>query len=248
MAQKPRAALLDELRGLMILNVVAFHLCYDLAFLFMVDMPWFHSLYAYYWQQWMAGSLIFFAGISCRYARDNRKRGLQTLLWGVLLTAVSLVIMPGQPIFFGILHFMGTAMLLFVLLRPLLDKLPPAGGFWAGLALHLLTRGVPYGFVGLGPLSVELPSDLYQSSWLFPLGLPHPGFAAADYFPLLPWLFLFFAGAYLGVPMSQGRLPGWVYSSRLPWLGWLGRKTLVIYLLHQPILYGILWVLFGYIL
>ncbi len=248
MTKKPRAVLLDELRGLMILNVVAFHLCYDLVYLFGVPMPWFYTPYAYYWQQWMAGSLIFFAGISCRYARSNQKRGVQTLLWGLLLTAVSLVILPGQPIFFGILHFMGAAMLLFDLLHPLLDKLSPMAGLWAGMALHLLTRGVPYGFVGLGPFSLALPPAIYQSRWLFPLGLPYPGFAAADYFPLLPWLFLFFAGAYLGVPMRQGRLPGWVYTSHLPWLAWLGRKTLVIYLLHQPILFGILWVLFGYIL
>ena len=248
MTEKRRAALLDELRGLMILNVVAFHLCYDLVFLFGVNMPWFHTLYAYYWQQWMAGSLIFFAGISCRYTRSNIRRGVQTLLWGMLLTAVSLVIMPEQPIFFGILHFMGTAMLLFALLRPVLDKLSPVVGMCVSYGIHLITRGVPRGYIGLYPLAVTLPSALYQSKVLFPLGLPHASFAAADYFPLLPWLFLFFAGAYLGIPMREGRLPNWVYEPHLPFMSWLGRKTLIIYLLHQPIIFGILWVLFGYIL
>ena len=248
MTEKRRAALLDELRGLMIINVVAFHLCYDLVYLFGVNMPWYHTIYAYYWQQWMAGSLIFFAGISCRYTRSNIRRGVQTLLWGMVLTAVSLVIMPEQPIFFGILHFMGIAMLLFALLRPVLDKLTPVVGMCVSYVIHLITRGVPRGYIGLYPLAVKLPWALYQSKLLFPLGLPHAGFTAADYFPLLPWLFLFFAGAYLGVPMREGRLPGWVYEPHLPFMGWLGRKTLIIYLLHQPIIFGILWVLFGYIL
>lgn len=248
MAEKRRAALLDELRGLMIVNVVAFHLLYDLVYLFGVRIPWFHTSYAYYWQQWMAGSLIFFAGISCRYARSNLRRGVQTLLWGFVLTAVTLVILRNQAILFGILHFMGTAMLLFALLRPLLDKLPPKAGCWAALVLHLLTRGVSRGYLGIGGLSVVLPAQIYQAGWLFPLGFPSPGFATVDYFPLLPWFFLFVAGAYLGVPMKAGRLPDFVYRSWVPPLGWLGRKTMVIYLLHQPVLYGILWVVFGYIL
>ena len=81
--------------------------------------------------------------------------------------------------------------------------------------------------------------------WLYPLGLLAPGFHSADYFPLLPWFFLFLAGTVLG---------GWCLDHRdsrvltltLPGaLTWPGRHSLLIYLLHQPILFGVSYLIWG---
>ena len=75
-------------------------------------------------------------------------------------------------------------------------------------------------------------------TWLYPLGLTAPGFHSADYFPLLPWFFLFLIGTVFG---------GWCLAHRdnriltapLPGpLTWPGQHSLLIYVLHQPVLYG----------
>ena len=75
--------------------------------------------------------------------------------------------------------------------------------------------------------------------WLYPLGLGE--FEGADYFPLLPWLFCFLAGSFAGVWAKAGKFPGWMYKSRARWLSWLGKHTLVIYVVHQPVIFGLCW-------
>lgn len=240
-----RIFLLDELRGLLILNVVAYHTLYDLVYLFGVKLPWFRSEGAYWWQQWMSGSLIFLAGISCLLTRSNLRRGVKTFLLGMVLTAATALVMPGELILFGILHFMGCAMLLFALLQPLLDKIPPRAGLWACLALFVLTKNIYYGNVGIPYLwEVAVPEAFYASPLLFPLGLPHPTFASSDYFPLVPWAFLFLAGSFLGRKIPAGKVPDFARKSRLPLLGRVGRHTLGIYLVHQPLIYALLFLFF----
>ena len=53
--------------------------------------------------------------------------------------------------------------------------------------------------------------------------------------------FCFLAGSFTGVWAKEGRFPRWMYRSRLPWLSWLGRHTLVIYVVHQPVVFGLCW-------
>ena len=136
-------------------------------------------------------------------------------------------------------------MVLFWLLRPLLDKIP----LWAGLAvfglLTWLTWNIQNGQLGFAPIwSLQLPASWYQSNWLMPLGFVPNGFFSADYFPLLPWVFVFFAGSLAGVPLKEGRFPAFVYPTHVRWLAAVGRHTLWIYLLHQPVIYGVLSLIF----
>ena len=70
----------------------------------------------------VAATFMFIAGITCRFSRSNWKRGGLTLLAALALTVGTLLVMPSQQIWFGILHFMGSAMLLFALLDPLLSR------------------------------------------------------------------------------------------------------------------------------
>jgi len=244
-----RLPLLDELRGLMIVNVVAYHTLYDLVYLFGVGIPWFHTLGAYFWQQWMSGSLVLLAGVSCRFSRSNARRGLRVLGLGMALSLGTWLAMPGQFIAFGILHFMGSAMLLFALLRPRLDKVPRRAGLWVCLALFVLTKGIYYGRVGIPYLlELDLPRWLYSTPFLFPLGLPGEEFLSADYFPLLPWLFLFLAGSFEGVKARAGQVPEFCRRPHLPALGLAGRHTMAIYLAHQPLIFAFLFVLFRIIM
>lgn len=245
--KKQRVHLLDEFRGFVILLMVFYHGVYDIVFIFDVDFPFFYSPFMHYLQVFIAGTFIIVSGIACRFSRNNLKRGALALGLGLLFTLVTAVVMPDQIVMFGVLHLLGSAMILFALLRPLLDKLPPLSGTLLFVLLQIFTLRVPSGLLGYPPLAVRLPESLYANPYLFWLGFPSPSFFSSDYFPLIPWVFLFLAGSYFGVFFQQGRAPKFAYRSHCPPLAKIGRHTIWIYLLHQPIVYGILWVFFNLI-
>lgn len=97
-----------------------------------------------------------------------------------------MLVMPSEQILFGVLHLIGAAVLLSALLRRFLDRAPALPGAIASFVLFLFLRSVPMGYLGIGELQLfELPRQLYSVPFLFPLGLPGPGFYSADYFPLI---------------------------------------------------------------
>ena len=232
-----RVPLLDELRGLSILLMVLYHGAFDLIAFCGVSIPLYDAPFLQrFLQPLFAGLFILISGAVCRYSRSNLRRGLALLACALAVTLITLAVSPDFPDLWGILHLLGAGMVLFALLRPLLDRAPPLPGAAVCGALFLLFYRLPYGALGFGPFTLPLPEALYRVRWLFPLGLPASTFASADYFPLLPWLALFFAGAYLGVPLRAGRMPAFFYRPRCRPLAAIGRCTLWIYLLHQPAL------------
>lgn len=144
---------------------------------------------------------------------------------------------------FGVLTLLGAAMLITGLLQPLLQKIPA----WAGLVVSLLLFAATYhtqdGFWQLGPWQILLPGAWYANLFTAFFGFFPRGFFSTDYFPLLPWLFLFWAGYFLHFCMGRARMEPLRRSVCAP-LGWLGRHSLGIYLLHQPVIYGVLLLLF----
>ena len=241
--RKPRVRLIDEIRGADVILMLIFHAYYDLVYIFGVRPPRGVAVFMAHLQPVIAMTFIVLAGISCRFSRDNRRRGIRVLCLGLALSAVTLFAIPSEAIYFGILHFMGAAMILFRLLGPLLDKPEPVPGFLTSLLLFLVLYNLPNGTVGFARLvTIPLPASWYAGHALLPLGF---GGMGSDYFPLLPWIFLFFAGSYLGVLIERGVFPTFVYRSVCPPLGWLGQKTLWVYMLHQPVIYGVLWLVFA---
>lgn len=242
MRKPDRVCLLDELRGLAVLLMIFYHGAYDAVYIFrFTGSGWFTSAPMDFLQRYIAVSFILIAGIMGRYSRSNFRRGVKTFLCGLLVTAVTLLVMPSERILFGILHFLGAAMMLLGLCEPLLRKIPAAAGVLLSAVLYLATDSIGQGWIGLGPLRLELPRALYDAGFLFPLGLHPLIFASADYYPLLPWIFLFLAGYWLGEAFYQRRMPDFCYREHLPALGWIGRHALIIYLVHQPVVYGVLW-------
>lgn len=243
-AGRRRVPTLDELRGFLIIYVVVYHLLYDLAVLFPGGVPWMFSDWMNGLRDFMTGTLIVISGISCHYSRNNLRRGLKTLGWGMALTVVTLIFMPSQLIIFGILHFYGVAMMLYHPLEQLLRKVPVWPGAAASLLLFFFTKNIYYGTVGLFGVTINVPSFFYNRLLLWPLGFQCRGVSSADYYPLLPWFFLFLLGALVGRAIKDGGFPRWFYQSHIPPLGWVGSRTLPIYLIHQPVLYGVLYLVF----
>ena len=236
-----RVHLLDELRGMAILLMIVDHMMYDGYFLL-----GFHAIGWWFRQPMLSVRSLFavlfllISGIACRYSHSNMKRGALCFGLGMVITLVTWIVAPDQLILFGILHAMGLSMLLVGMFGKLFDRLPPLPGMILMLILSLLSWDIRFGRFGIpGIWQVEIPASFYQFDLLSPLGFPSPGFHSADYFPLMPFFFVFLMGFYLGVYFKKGKMPAWTYASHSRTLGLIGRHTLIIYLLHQPILYGI---------
>lgn len=244
-----RVHLLDELRGFLIIYVVIYHALYDLAVIFPIGIAdWFFCPLMETVRDLFTGSLIVISGISSLYSRSNIRRGARTLLLALGLTLVTYIFMPDQLIIFGILHFFGTAMLLYGICEPLLRKIPTLTGAAGSLLLFFFTRHVYDGYLGLfGQFRIALPAFLYNKPWLFPVGFFCAGIESADYYPILPWFFLFLLGSFLGRYIRDGRAPQSFWELQVPWLAYIGRHTMIIYLLHQPIVYGLLLLIFSLI-
>jgi uncharacterized membrane protein len=230
---------IDALRGVAIVMMVVYHLTYDLV------------LFGYYRANVLAGPWLIFAraiaslfillaggSLALSHARIGHRisgwslyrnylvRGLKLLGWGMTITLVTQVYMGRGVIIFGILHLIGTATIL----------------AYPFLSFHLANLVLGAAIIALG---IYLNQLLVSHPWLLLLGLRPPTLYQLDYFPLLPW----FGVVLLGIFIGQALYPGGRRWFNLPGLGewpgvqllvWLGRRSLLIYLLHQPVLIAIL--------
>lgn len=242
-AQKTRYRWLDILRGAAVVNMVAFHFCYDWFEVFARQPGWYFLWPSRLWQQAICCTFILTAGFSAHLGRRALRHGLILNLCGLAVSAVTLLALPSEAVRFGILNLLGCAVLLVWLLRPALEKLPAAAGLCASLFLFALTRHLPEGYLGLlGLWRLELPAGLYRRNALAFLGLPGPTFTSSDYFPLAPWFFLFLAGWFL-CRLARPRLDGFLPRLACPPLEWVGRYSLGLYLIHQPVCMAVCWLL-----
>lgn len=220
-----RIAGIDAIRGFSLILMVAYHLLYDLhVFLgapaWIVYNPAFRVL-----QPFFAGVFITLAGVSSRFSRSNVRRGLKVLGVSLLVTLATYWI--GSPVWFGILQFLGVAMVFYGLTEALWRK---ADGWIMPLVCLVGVLLSNWLLAGVNP--VDAP-------YLFPLGFVQAGFWSSDYFPILPWLFVFLFGTWLGRLVREDKLPDWFYRWNPPFFPAVGRKSLLIYILHQPILYAL---------
>lgn len=243
-----RVHLIDEVRGLSILLMIVYHTFFDIVCIFNVKIAAFYSPFVEFLAVFFAGLFIFISGTACHYSRNNLKRGAFCFGAGMVITIVTYFFMRDELVQFGILHFLGICMMLFPLFKKLFYKIPSYIGAFLCIFLFLLTYNVPNGFLGFsGIFSIQLPSAFYNTPFLFPLGFPYPDFFSTDYFSIFPWIFVFAAGGFFGVSVKEKKLPAFAYKMHIPPLAFIGRHTLIIYLLHQPVVYGILYVIFSLI-
>ncbi|NPE29199.1 DUF1624 domain-containing protein [Methanococcoides sp. SA1] len=233
---------IDLLRGIAITLMVFFHLLYDLDY------------FGYYDNDVRTGAVfligraaaflfIFVAGISLTLSFSKQlemeqtkpqfmkyvKRGTNIFLWGMAITAGSYIFLREGIIIFGVLHFIGVAI---ILSYPFLKHRS------ASLVAAILTilAGIP-----LRTLTIEQP-------WLLWVGIQPTGFRSYDYFPLIPWFGVMLMGIYTGNVLYPQYKRKFILSdiSELPHikvLTYMGKRSLLIYLLHQPILIAILYIM-----
>ncbi|MCZ0810932.1 heparan-alpha-glucosaminide N-acetyltransferase [Roseovarius sp. EGI FJ00037] len=232
-----RMLLPDVLRAAALAGMVLFHFVYDLQFFGhlppgTVHQPGWDAL-----AHLVAGGFIFLAGASLYLAHARRirwsaagRRLAQIALAALLVSLATYAMMPDYFVYFGILHAIATFSLL-------------------GLAF-LRLRLVVVGLVALGvfllPRFVQDEAFAHPALWWLGLSLnPAP---ALDFEPLFPWFAVFLAGL---ISMRLAARLGWLgraarYDPRAMqgacrWILWAGRNTLPLYLLHQPLLFALIW-------
>lgn len=246
MDTRNRVGFLDEVRGFAIICMVVYHLMVDLKYLFGVDVPIFFESWFDIIRNVFAGAFIFISGIVCNYSRSNLKRGVQCFFIGMIFTFVTGFLSPDSPDMFGILHCLGICMMIYGLFQSIFEKFPEILGILINIILFMLTFNFKKGYTGIHELfKTAVPSVFYNIGVLYPLGFPSDSFSTLDYFPLFPWLFLFLAGSFYGVYVKEKRAPKFFYKTHIPFLAAAGRYTIWIYVLHQPIIYPILCLIFG---
>jgi len=242
--KKKRIEIIDALRGLSVLLMVIHHMLYNLTSF--LGAPWwvyknpvFDVLQAFF-----IGVFLFVSGVSSRFSRSNIRRGLIALGLAVLISAVTYLM--GMPIWFGILHLLGLCMVFFGLTRKLWDLIP--------------RKAAPVIFITLIVGSAVAKSKLMLTSELlwarnllailgwrqadkFDISLlpwdPDFVHGSFDYQTILPWLFVFLLGTWAGQYIAERKLPDWFYERKVPFFPLIGRHALLIYILHQPIMYVI---------
>ena len=245
MKNERRIAVIDLLRGVAVLLMLGYHTVVSFGWYYRIT-P-FDTLFGLLKDgapQLISSLFILVSGICSYYSSSNIKRGLRVTGCAAGITLVTAVILPalgmsGLDIYFGILHFLGCAMLLSPLLKKLAEHIPATAGIPLMLILFAFTREISEGFLGFGgSLSIRLPDSLRQAGFLFPIGIYSDSFYSSDYYPLLPWLFLFTVGIYLGSLLKRSQLRESAYRKTVPFVEFIGRHALIIYIAHTPAIYA----------
>lgn len=260
-----RFHVLDEIRGITLCSMILYHAVWDLVYMFGRDWEWYRSDFAYIWQQSICWSFILLSGFCFSLGKKKFKRGLVIFGAGVVISLVTEIFMPQNRIRFGVLTLLGSCMLIMAVvekgsewIRSRRDEeflsehgqRNSSSAVWKLIICFMLfaiTKRINYGVLGFSDVILaDLPTALYSLGDLGNfLGFTEMTFYSTDYFSLMPWFFLYLAGYFLHKWFVE---KDWMDKlSSAPSLGkwWrvLGKYSLIIYMLHQPVIYGILYVL-----
>ena len=230
---------LDILRGFAILCMIILHLFWDLDYFGILPLN--TNLYSFN----LIVPVIFFLLVGICQAVNNNKymnqpkkmyfRSIQRGLWilnlGILFTLLTAIFLPDRPILFGVLHCIGCCLILSTLLL----RFKSTNVILAAL---IIVSGLTLGFFYTteNPNMVELATGIHESN---------VAAHTIDYFPILPWFGVCLLGITLGNILYKDNkrrypLPDLSQNKPTKLFSWVGKHSLVIYLVHQPIIAGCL--------
>lgn len=233
---KGRVVFFDTIRGLSVVSMILFHFTYDLFFISHIKLTWFTPLVIKIWVPSISYPFIFIAGCMCAFSKNSFKRSGVYSLVALAIFAATTFANIDTPINFGIFFCMASCTFVEALISRF--AVPPKGYSAAILFLLLFVICIPIstGHIGIGNLVFSLPKELYQTPYLAWAGFPSPSFSSGDYYPLLPYLFLYLSGAAFNRQLKAEGYPKWMKKFSLPLITEMGRHSLIVYILHQPIL------------
>lgn len=217
---------LDLLRGIALILMVYFHVIYDLNEIYGVPVNYDSGINDYIGN--ISGSLfIFLAGLSSSLSSNNIARGMKILAVALVITLSTHIYNSILGIKFGILHFLSVSILTVPLLEKINKKLLPVLGVGVILSAKILT-------------TIKVNNNI-----LFPFGLVTADFISSDYYPLIPWYGVFLFGYGAGKFFYQEKrtlFSSFTLGENI--ISKAGRQTLLIYLIHQPLIVVVLTLYF----
>ncbi len=243
-----RYYLLDSVRGICILGMIVYHTLFDIVAFFGVTVNASLVTVIDIIRDFGACCFICLAGICINFGKKPLKRVVMLSVASLIVSGVTFFVMPEMPIYFGILTFMAVSGLIMIPLKKHLDKIPAALGTVVSFVFFLLTFEVSGQYIGYYDIVIApLPEFLYRNFITAFFGFPFYGFATSDYYPLLPWIFMFLFGFFLWKLIEKNEKILSVLQFRIKFIEKVGRLSLYIYMLHQPVIMGVL-LLISYIL
>ncbi|MFZ5944080.1 MAG: heparan-alpha-glucosaminide N-acetyltransferase [Bacillota bacterium] len=212
---------IDFLRGTAIILMALFHLFYDLKEFYGYNFEYQTGI-IYYMGKLSALMFIMLTGISCSFSKNNLKRGIRALFYALIITIVTYIYDPNTYVNFGILHFLATCIILYKFFRPLNN-------------LSLFSLGTLIILTGYIINQFSVSSNI-----IVPFGLTSNNYTSLDYYPLFPYLGVFLYGIAMKrflYPANKSLLNP---SLNFKTISYLGKHSLFIYLVHQPIILGAL--------
>ncbi|MFO1324808.1 MAG: heparan-alpha-glucosaminide N-acetyltransferase [Burkholderiales bacterium] len=225
-------AALDVVRGAALVAMIAFHFSFDLASFRVVAWDFYRDPFWLHARTAILSTFLLIAGVSLVLA-ESTPRG-RTRFWrhvariaacALLVSAGSYAMFPNSFIWFGVLHAIAVSL---VLIRPLAahPRAALAAGVAAIVAGNVVTSpwfdGRPWGWVGFATVKP----------------------VTEDYVPLFPWTGVMLVGIAAGHALVRTGFRALAPFARGPRaLAWLGRHSLAVYMIHQPLLIGLLIVL-----
>jgi uncharacterized membrane protein len=228
----PRALVLDAWRGGVSILMIIYHFCYDLNYFKMVAFDFSHQPFWLSFRAVIVTLFVGIVGISLHLATANgmkvrafTKRLMILVVCAILISIISVVLFKTRFIFFGILHFIALASVLGLLF---------IRWFWFNLLGGLSLLGI----------GMKMQHPWFNHPTLQWVGLMTYKPPTEDYVPLLPWFGIVLLGLFVGKSLhQQGYWYRPVSSSWVPHLAVIGQHSLLIYLAHQPLLMGGLFVI-----
>lgn len=221
---------LDTARTVALLGMAVFHYAHDLAAVGLIDPDTTRTGGWAVFARLIAGTFLFLSGVSFTLAHGSgvkahawARRLLVIVAAAALVSAATYAAFPARFIYFGILHAIAAASVIG------LAFLRAPAWLVAGAALAITLADA---FVG---------PTLFASPWLAWTGLSAAVRPTLDYIPLVPWLAVFLTGMAFAKAVPPARLePRWPPSLPMRRLSWPGRHSLAVYLVHQPVLFGLI--------
>ncbi len=247
-----RYDLIDTLRGFSIISMIAFHTCWLLNFFGLaISDEMLYGTGFLVWERTICIGFISISGFSFSFGHRHIRMGIKLLLIGAIITFITCLVIPKSPIIFGILTFLGSATLIMIPVDKIYRKASnlddvsePVNALLlaASFIFFVFTYNINRGYLGFASISsVDLPKELYSGYISTFIGFMKPGFVSSDYFSLLPWIFIYISGYFLHKAVMGSPGAERVLSHGVRQIAFLGRHSLIIYLLHPVAIFLILY-------
>ena len=247
MEDKKRYKLIDTLRGLSVISMILFHTCWIMSYFgLVISQETMFGTWFTVWERSICFGFILIAGYSFSLGRRHLRSGIIVFAWGLIIMAVTCLLLPQIRIVFGILTFIGSAGLITIPVDKAIGttvsetRAAAVMGFSVSLILFILTYNINRGYIGMATFRMELPLGLYKGLLATYVGFPEPGFFSTDYFSILPWYFLYICGYMIHKLVKGTAGDKYMADHGIRGVDLIGRHSLLIYILHPVIIYAII--------